>query len=104
MISINNHIFLKPYAGDKAIKATVSSGFASIKQKDNLIGLECIAAATLVTGQTTQTITKGSIVFFSEELLFNQPWATKTYNCDDVKEKFIIAPVNQITSIKMKVI
>lgn len=100
MISVNNKLILEPYKGTKKIEANTSSGFATIKQKSTLIGLKLIedAEVTDIHGKNVK-IKKNSIVFFEEEVLYSSPWAKKTYNCDNIETKFIIADYSQVITI-----
>lgn len=93
MITINNKLFLTPYKGEKKIKANVSSGFASIKQKDMLVGLNTVCDCYVSVAGSPMTISKGSVVYFPEELLHISPWSTKTYECASIDGKFIIVDV-----------
>ena len=94
-MSFNNKLILKPYEGERKIRANISSGFAKIQQKTNLIGLELLVEFK---GDSI-IIPEGATVFFKEELLYNSDWSRKTYDCPVVKEKFILAEFGNVICI-----
>ncbi len=100
MISYNNKLILEPYKGDKKIEATVKSGFAGIKQKSNLIGLKALASGIINVGDGAHKVEEGQTVYFEEEQLFASQWSKKTFTCEGVKDKFIIAPGSHVVMIK----
>lgn len=101
MRSYNNHLILKPYGGAKKIEANISSGFATIKQKTTLIGLEALVDCTIVSASATQyEIKKGQKVYFQEESLYASEWSKKKYTSDALDDEFIIAPGNFVVLVK----
>jgi len=98
MKSINNKLLLKPYEGDRKIKATVSGGFATVTQKSTLVGLEVLADFNRET-EGSPLIKKGDMVYFQEELLYASEWARKTYDCPSIEEKFIIADIGSVVCV-----
>jgi len=99
MMSLNGKLLLKPYEGERKIKANVSGGFATIAQKSSLIGLELLVDFQYVTMTHSERIEKGRFVYFQEELLYASDWARKTYECESVKEKFIIADIGSVVCV-----
>lgn len=91
MISVNNKLMLEPYKSKGKIEARVNSGFATIKQKDTLIGLKLLADGKLAIGKDMVDVKKGQVVFFPEEILHSHDWSKKTFNLEGSDEKFIIA-------------
>lgn len=101
MISVNNKLILEPYKGSRKIEANTSSGFATIKQKSTLIGLKALIDAQITSsGGKDVKIKKNSTVFFEEEVLYSSAWAKKTYQCDGIEDKFIIADYSQVVIVK----
>lgn len=96
MISVNNKILLQPYEGSNKIEANVSSGFATIKQKSSLIGLKLLVDAEI----DGKLIKKNSTVLIEEVVLSTSPWAKKTYECSEIKERFIIADKAFVIAVK----
>ena len=103
MKSYNNNLILEPYTGVNKIEATgIKTGFAGIKQKSNLIGLKLLADAQLSfqsptgsdSGQNSNLLKKGQIVYFQEDQLHVGGWSKKTFTCEGIKGKFILAPSN----------
>ena len=88
----NNKLILEPYQSSGKVEAKVSSGFAMVKQKSTLIGLKCLMSTQVMANEKMSIeVTKGQIVYFPEEVLHTSDWSKKTYDCDAVEGKFIIA-------------
>ena len=102
MISLNNKLLLKPYKGEKKVKANISGGFASIAQKSTLIGLELVADFQYVTPTHIERIEKGSTVYFQEELLYASNWSKTEFDCESIEERFIIADIGSVICIGTK--
>lgn len=101
MNSINNRLILEPYKGSNKVEAKINSGFATVKQKSTLIGLKLLVGASVITmNGKEQNYQPGSIAYFEEETLHASAWAKKTYECDSINEKFIIAEFDQVVLIK----
>lgn len=96
MKSCNNNLVLEPYKGSNKIETTgVSTGFATVKQKSNLIGLKSLANGIIVgVGGVQENVEKGQTVYFEEEQLHAGGWAKKTYTCEGIEGGFILAPGN----------
>jgi len=92
--SMNNKLLLEPYQGENKIKANINSGFATVKQKDTLIGLVLLVDANLQRGNSVYLIPKGSKIYFQEEILHAHSWSKKTYESEALGQRFIIADAN----------
>lgn len=90
MISVNNKLMLTPYAGARKIESVVTSGFATIKQKNTLVGLKLLADGRISIGKDMLEVKKGQTVYFSEEILHANEWSKKTYHFDGSTESFIL--------------
>ena len=99
MMSLNNKLLLKPYTGARKVTANVSGGFATVAQKSNLIGLELIADFQYIVNSHVERIEKGSVAYFSEEILYASDWARKLYECNSIEEKFIIADIGSVICV-----
>lgn len=101
-VSLNDRFIVKPYAGDRTLKAKVSNGFAMVQQKTSIVGLELLMEARLSTTNKDllEIFPKGSMIYVKEELLFTQVWAKAIYESDAVEGNFIIVDVNNIEFIK----
>ena len=99
MIVVNNNLILQPYKGKNKLEARVNSGFATVKQKDTLVGLVLLADGRVVIGKDMLEVKKGQTVYFSEEVLYAHDWAKKTYNIEGSEERFIIAPAAQVVTV-----
>lgn len=101
LTSFNDKLILEPYQGANKVEAKVSSGFATIKQKSTLIGLKCLASATVpISHDKSLEVSPGDTVYFSEEILHSSDWAKKAHDCDALKKPFIIAPASQVVLVK----
>ena len=87
--SLNNHLIVKPYTKE-ALKPKTQGGIAMPGQRDGLKGLEVLVTATISDGRLYKEIPKGSTVYVKEETLHTQAWASKTFICDGVEERFMI--------------
>lgn len=92
-------LVLEPYKGRGKIEAQVSSGFATVKQKTNLVGLRLLEDANVIYGTERYTVPKGSKVYFTEETLHSSPWAKKVFTSDFMKEQFILAEPSAVVFI-----
>jgi hypothetical protein len=91
MISVNNKLVLEAYKGKGKIETKITSGFATVKQKDTLVGLKLMADGKVTIGKDMMDVKKGQTVFFSEEILHASDWSKKTYSIEGSEDKFIIA-------------
>lgn len=101
MRSYNNNLILKPYTGARKVEANTNSGFATIKQKTTLIGLEALADCVVVGhGGIQMQVETGQTVYFPEEILYASDWSKKKYTSDAIEGEFIIAPGNYVVLVK----
>ena len=91
-----NKLALEPYKGSGKAEAVVSSGFASIKQRSNLIGLKLLCHADIQIGDKVMHLNKGDTAYFVEEVLHASPWTKKKYQIDGIEGDFIIASFNDV--------
>lgn len=94
MKSTNGNLILKPYEGVRKLEAKVSSGFATVKQKTNLIGLELLV--------DSEDYYKGTILYFLEETLYHRPWSKKVFECSEIEGKFIIGLASDVVAKAIK--
>ena len=100
MKTLNNKVILEPYKGVRKLESQVKNGFATTKQKTNLVGLKVIVDGTVSQGQGVIEIKKGQTVYYPEEILYNQKWSKDIYTCKDIGEPFILAEAAYIVLIK----
>lgn len=100
MKSVNNKIIVELYKESRGVTPTINKGFASIKQKQNLVGLKVLCDATIVYGQIETVIKKGDVVYFTEETLYNSPWAKNALTSDAFKGTFAVAEGSQVILVK----
>lgn len=98
--SVNNKLILEPYTGSREIKQQVVSGFSHTKQKTSIVGLKLLEDAKVVIGKETLELSKGSVVYFQEELLSTNPSYSAVREMDNVKEKFVIGNFHEAVYIK----
>ena len=88
----NNKLILEPYEGSGKVVANTHSGFSTIKQKSTLVGLKCLMSTQIVLNDALSfAIEKGQTVYFQEEVLHSSDWSKRTYDCEAIEGKFIIA-------------
>jgi len=100
MKTLNNKLIIEPYEGIRKVEAKVTSGFATIKQRTNLIGLKVLLDGTITQGQNVIEVKEGQIVYYQENTLYSQAWAKEVYTCDDIKKPFILAEAAYVILIK----
>ena len=100
MISVNSKLVLEPYKGSGKIEAKITSGYATIKQKNTLVGLKLLADGKIAIGKDMVDVKKGQVVFFPEELLHASDWAKKQFNLDGSEEKFILGEASYAVAVK----
>lgn len=87
----NNNILVEPYKSDRALKPKTTSGFATVAQKSNLVGLRVIVGNSMAKKDWT--------AYFKEEDLHTMAWAKTVFNCADVGQPFIIADQRYIVML-----
>jgi hypothetical protein len=99
--TINNKIICKPYSGGKELKSQVKSGFATIQQKQRLVGLEVLLDAIVTFNNNSVRIPAGSMVYFNEEQLFVNQGVNKTISCDYLAEEFSVMDASQVIFVTL---
>jgi hypothetical protein len=102
MMSLNNKVICEPYTGGKGLKSEVKSGFASIKQKNSLVGLKVLVEATITVGSKIINIPAGSIAFFNEETLYLHQQYHNPIENEVLGQPFIIAESAHIIMVGNK--
>lgn len=98
--SIHNRVFLEPYKGSKKIESTVKSGFATVKQRSNLIGLKVLVDAEVIVAGSLQKLSAGSVLYFEETTLATEAWARHTYKAEGLHgEEFIMAEYGKAIAV-----
>lgn len=93
--AMNGRFILETYKEDRALKATVTNGFAMVQQKVSLKGLTVLADVTSpVTGQYLAR--KGDKAFVREASLQSQPWAKASFTSDAIEGEFMIVDMSHI--------
>lgn len=100
-MTLNNKLILEPYKGEHKVKASINTGFATVAQKSNLIGLKALSDGLISLGNSHNVEIKvGQIVYYEEEVLHASGWSKKAYSCDAIEGKFILAPANQAVMVR----
>lgn len=93
--AMNGRFILESYKEDRALKATVSNGFAMVQQKVSLKPLTILADVySPVTGQCLAR--RGDKAYVREAYLQSQPWAKATFTSEAIEGEFIIAETAHI--------
>lgn len=93
--SMNGRFILETYKEDRALKATVSNGFAMVSQKVSLKGLKVLAdVMSPVTGQYLAR--KGDLAYIREASLQSQPFAKASFTSDNIEGEFMIVDISHI--------
>lgn len=89
--SLNNKLIVEPIKYNRTLQqASTSSGFAFIKQKENLIKLVLKMDAKI----GTDVIKKGTILYIQEEWFFNAK--LKTFSVEGSNETYMIVPIEMV--------
>ena len=100
MKTINNYIMTELYKGQKKLQTKISSGFASVQQKSNLIKLKVLADAVLQYGSEILHIEKDCKIIVKEEDLHTQKHLTSRYEIKDNEGQFMLVDSNYIVGIE----
>lgn len=98
-VGLNNKLLVKPYGGKTAPTAEVKSGFATVKQRSRLVGLELIADALVVVGGTPRTLESGKKVYFLETELATAQWTKLKMTSENIEGEFLIADFRSVIAI-----
>jgi len=102
LITLNNKILCEPYLGGKGLKSEVKSGFATVQQKNNLVGLKVLANAHVkVSADKTLEIGAGSIVYFNEETLYTYPQYHSPIKNDVLDQPCILANFDHVIGVSL---
>lgn len=101
-MSLNNRFIVESYKEDRALKTTVSNGFAMVQQKGSIKGLKLLADATISVGLGLEVIPKGSVVYIKEGALQSQPWAKASFTSDAIEGEFMIIDMAHIEFVVNK--
>jgi len=93
--SSNGNLFLEPYKGSGKIESKVSSGFATIKQKGELVGLKSVTSSLINLGQSQLLLPAGTTFYFLEEILHASAAAKKLFENSEIDGKFTILSASQ---------
>lgn len=99
MKTINNKLICEPYKGGKGLKTEVKNAFATVQQKNNLIGLKVLVDCFVSVNSTTYTIKEGSTVYFNEETVHNINSFHNPINNAVLSTPFIVADLNQVVLV-----
>ena len=99
MISVNGKLVVEPYKAPNKIEAKITSGYATIKQKNTLVGLKLMADGKVAIGKDMIEVKKGQVVYFPEEILHASDWAKKKFNLDGSEEQFILAESSYVVAV-----
>lgn len=100
MITVNNKILCEAYGGGKGLKAEVKSGFATVQQKNSLVGLKTLALALVRNGDEILEIPAGSTLYFSEEIIYlHQQYHTALKN-DLFEKPAVLADFSHVIGFK----
>jgi len=99
--AMNGRFILETYKEDRALKATVSNGFAMVQQKVSLKGLTVLADVfSPVNGQPLAR--RGDKAFIREASLQSQPWAKASFTADGIEGEFMIVEMTYIEFVDHK--
>lgn len=101
VISVNNKIFCEPYLGGKGLKSEVKSGFATVQQKNNLVPLKVVANAQVRHGDQILSIPKGSVLYFSEEMLYLHQQYHNPVKSSALGIDFVIANFEHVLGVEL---
>jgi hypothetical protein len=97
MKSVNGKIICAPYTGTKALKSETKSGFSTVKQRTEVVGLKVLLDSKLPDGTE---IKAGQTAYFTEESLVVHQWPYHHMSCTDIQGQFVIAPAELVLCVK----
>lgn len=95
--SLNGRFVLESYKEDRALKATVTNGFAMVSQKVSLKGLKVLADVIAPDGRYVAH--KGDIAYIREASLQSSPWAKSAFTADAIEGEFMIVESSYVEFI-----
>jgi hypothetical protein len=90
MTSVNNKLILEPYKGGKGLQAQVKSGFATVQQKNKLVGLKLMANAQVRNGDRVLDLPAGATIYFTEEVVYLHQMYHTVLTSDSIVEPFVM--------------
>lgn len=102
MIQSVNKFIVETYKEDRALKATVSNGFAMVSQKVQVKGLKLLADTILMVNGIHMTYPAGSSVYIKEASLQSAPWAKQSFTSDAIEGEFMIVDQAHIEFVETK--
>lgn len=97
-ISLNGRFIVETYKEDRALKATVSNGFAMVQQKVSVKGLTLLADVMNSDGQYIAH--KGSKVYIREGNLQAAAWAKVSFTSEAIEGEFMIVEQQYIEFVE----
>jgi hypothetical protein len=100
MMTVNNKLLVEPPQGERKLETKLQSGFASIKQKSNLVGLKVLKDATVqITEQDSLKIPSGSMVYVMEDFLYTQHKVLPKVEFDGDDKKYMILDFSNVIAV-----
>lgn len=96
MIQSLNKFIVETYKEDRALKATVTNGFAMVSQKVQVKGLKLLAQASVAINGITISYPAGSTVYVRESSLQSQPWAKVAFTSEGIEGEFMILTLEHV--------
>jgi hypothetical protein len=94
--SSNNNVICKPFKLSSGLTAEVTSAFAVVKQKVDVVALE-VAVESIVTGPPTERLSPGSKIFVKEERLSTMPWGKQILRLNG--QEVVVIPGTEVLAV-----
>lgn len=95
-----NKLILEPYKSDRSLQSKVVNGFATIAQKNKVIGLKLLVEFSGGINGAYFYLSKNAIIYIREETLHSQTWAKQVLEADNIDGPFIIADVSYMEFVE----
>lgn len=100
-VSLNGNLILKPYTKTKELRQTqVVTGLAIMANKVGVEPLELLVDTIVVIGDTNVELSKGSKIYFTEEMLTVQQWPRKVFEAEGFGGGFVIGNIKDVLFIE----
>ena len=98
MKTLNGFVMTEIYCGERKIQTKVTSGFASVQQKANIVKLKVLQDAQITYGNSVITIPKDGYVYVKEENLYTQKHLTQKFEISGDSRQFILLDFNYVVA------
>lgn len=95
MKTTNGFLMLSLYQRKNGLEATVKNGMATVRQKQEIVGLTLLADYEC----SGVSYKKGQKALFKENVLHSAPWAKDKFKLEGMDQEFMLAEISSLVGI-----